>query len=347
MPLATTGTLQVTGWDNRTVYDRAYGAIGLTPQQITSEKIDIAHDLLGISLADMVNTSVPLFCLEKMLIPLIQGQRDYVLPVGTNDVNRAFYRTVSNITPTLVVNNSTSVQFNFGSPSLATIVYMWAITWNGTPVPVTFQSSPDGINWTTVGSTNALNQSYSGLYGNTMWYDMNVSAPQQYWQVIPQNAVTGPLSITSAALYNVPNDIEMYRMNKDDYYNMVNKSFEGRPLQYYVDRQSSSGVNLTQPTMQLWPVADATSAQNLMLVRRERYIQDVGSLQNQIEVPTRWFYTVIMVLAEALAFCTPEAKPDRIAMVQAKLPEMLRRLWTEERDRSPFKMNFNLSPYTK
>jgi hypothetical protein len=344
MPLTTTGTLQVTGWDNRTVYDRAYGALGLTPQQVTSEKIDIARDLLGITLADMVNTASPLFCLEKFLVPLIQGQRDYVMPVGTNDLNRAFYRTVNNVTPTLVQNTPTSVQFNFGANN-ATIVYNVAVTWAGAPVAINIQSSPDGINWTTVASTNSLNQSYA--YGPTQWYDVNVSAPQQYWQIVPQNAVTGPLSITSAVLYNTPNDIEMYRMNKDDYYNMVNKSFEGRPLQYYLDRQSSAGTVLTQPIMQLWPVADANAAQNLMMIRRERYIQDVGSLQNQIEVPTRWFYTVIMVLAEALAFCTPEAKPDRIAMVQAKVPEMLSKLWTGERDRSPFKMNFNIGAYTR
>lgn len=353
MALNTSGTLQVQAWDTRTVIDRAYGTLGFVPQKITSEMIQIALDLLGIGLADMVNTSSPLWCLEKLLLPLVQGQRSITLPIGTNDVNRAFYRTVNNITPATVNITPSYYQFDFGAGQVGQ-VYNWSITWSGSPIPVIFQSSPDGINWTQVAASNALNYNLEGS-NSTQWYDMSNSNAQRFWQVIPAPTLNGQtitpantLSITSAAVYNTPNDIEMYRMNKDDYYNMTNKSFQGRPLQYYVNRTVASGTSINSGViMDLWPIPDALSAQNLILVRRQRYIMDVGSLQQAIEVPTRWFYTAIFMLGDALSFCTPEVDPGKAAMVQARYQQMLQNAWGEERDRSPAKFNVNISPYTR
>jgi hypothetical protein len=346
MALSTSGTVNTVAWDTRTVMDRAYGALGLTPQQITSEKIDIAHDLLGLCLADMVNTANPLWCLNKILVTPVLGERIYKMPIGTADINRAFYRSSFNVTPAVFTNLPTAYTFDFGvgpGGNNDTAVAMWSITWSGAPVPLTFQSSEDGITWATVGTTNVFTLGTGG----TQFYDMSVQAAKRYWQVIPTVAVpANTLSIATAALWNVPADIEMYRMNKDDYWNMTNKSFLGRPLQYWVSK------NMTNPTLQteihVWPQPDQITINNVVFyIWRERYIMDVGSLQQQLEVPTNWFYTIIFVLADALAFCTPEAKPDRIQMVQARLPQMLSKLWTNERDRSPFKMNFNIGVYTR
>jgi hypothetical protein len=344
MALQTTGTGSTVAYDTRTVIDRAYGALGLTPQQITSEKIDIARDLLSLVLTDLVNTANPLWCLEKSLITLIQGQRNYVLPQGTSDVNRAFYRTSFNVTPAVFTNTSAAYLFDFGLNASGgnndVSVSMWSIAWTGAPVPVTFQSSEDGVTWTNVYQTSALNFNYQGA-GSTQFYEMRGQNARRFWQVIPTVVVpANTLSIASAALYNNPNDIMMYRMNKDDYWNMTNKSFQGRPLQYWLNRE----IN---PSMDLWPQPDAMAAQNLMWIWRQRYIMDVGSLQQTIEVPTRWYYTIIFALGDALAFCTPEAKPDRIALVQARAQQMLKTTWTEERDKSPFKMNFGLRQYTR
>src|SRR5882757_2045557 len=118
MALSTTGTVSTTAWDTRTVIDRAYGALGMTPQQVTGEKITIAQDLLGLALADLVNTANPLWCLEKILTNLVQGQREYQLPIGTSDVNRAFYRTMNNVTPAAFTNTGTAYTIDFGLNAL-------------------------------------------------------------------------------------------------------------------------------------------------------------------------------------------------------------------------------------
>lgn len=344
MALQTSGTSTTVAYDTRTVIDRAYGALGLEPQQIVGEKIQIAQDLLSLVLTDLVNTANPLWCLEKSLITLIQGQRNYVLPQGTSDVNRAFYRTASNITPAVFTSTSAAYTFDFGlnaaGGSNDVSVSMWSINWTGAPVPLTFQVSADNVTWTSAYVTTLLNYNYFGA-GSTQFYEMRSQAPRRYWRVIPTVTVpANTLSIASASLYNNPNDVQMYRMNKDDYFNMTNKSFPGRPLQYWLVRDIS-------PSMDLWPQPDALAAQNLMWVWRQRYIMDVGSLQQAIEVPTRWFYTIIFALADALAFVTPEAKPDRIQMVQTRAQQMLKTTWTEERDKSPVRFNISLRQYTR
>lgn len=344
MALSTTGTLTTTSYDTRTVIDRAYGALGLEPQQITGEKITIAQDLLSLTLTDLVNTANPLWCLEKNLITLVQGQRNYVLPPGTSDVNRAFFRTAFNVTPAAFTNTSAAYTFDFGLNGSGgnndISVSMWSISWLGTPVPVTFQVSEDNATWSTVYTTNQLNFNYGGA-GSTQFYEMSSQLARRYWRVIPTVVVpANTLSVTSAAVYNNPNDILMYRMNKDQYWNMTNKSFLGRPLQYWVNRE----IN---PSMDLWPQPDAFSAQQVMWLWRQRHIMDVGSLQQTIEVPTRWYYTVIFVLADSLAFVTPEAKPDRISLVQARAQQMLRTTWTEERDKSPVQFQINMRQYTR
>jgi hypothetical protein len=341
MALSTTGTISTVAYDTRTLIDRAYGALGLTPQQITGEKIQIALDLLSLVLTDLVNTANPLWCLQKVLVTLLQGQKGYTLPIGTSDVNRAFFRTMSNISPPAFTSTTAAYTFDFGLNAAGTNnntpVSTWSITWTGPAVPVTFQQSEDSVNWAPVYVSGMVDSSGSG----TIWYDMSTTNAMRYWRVIPTVVVPpNTLSITSAAVYNTPADIMMYRMNKDDYFNMTNKDFQGRPLQFWLDRQ-------LQPVMNLWPQPNLMASQNVMVVYRQRYLMDVGSLQQTIEVPTRWFYTVIFALGDALAFVTPEAKPDRIPLVQSRAQQMLKSTWTEEVDKSPVKFNVNLRMYTR
>ena len=353
MALQTSGVLTTTAWDTRTLYDRAYGTLGLTPQQITGEKIDIAHDVLGMILADMLNTSVPLWCLQKTLITMVNGQKDYTLPVGTSDVRTVLNKTLANVTPTTVTTTPSAITWDFGlnpaGTNNDTAVTSVSVTWLSTAyIPLVWQSSEDSVNWTTCYSSTVFD-----LQNNIplmSWYDMSNANAQRYWRVIPATSLNGQAitpantlaNIATAQLFNTPSSIQMYRMNIDDYLNLPNKNFpNNRPLQFWLNRA-------LQPRLDVWPVPNAYAAANsCMEVHRERHIMDVGSLQQSIEVPTRWFYTVVMMLGAELALCTPEAKPDRVQLVIAKAEAMKRTTWTEERDKSPFKMNFGLRQYTR
>jgi hypothetical protein len=348
MAIPTTGTVSVLAYDNRTVIDRAYGGLGLTPQQITGEKISIAQDLLSLILTDMVNTANPLWCLEKNLITLNQGQKSYPMFPGTNDVRNAFYRTMSNVTPAAFTSTTAAYTVDFGlnpaGTNNDTFVSTWSINWgSNTSIPVTFQQSEDSVTWTLVGSSSNLGtQSGTGV----IWYDMSTTNATRYWRVIP--TVTTPPPLVAAVLpagitgsvYNNPADVLMYRMNADDYFNMTNKDFPGRPLQFWLDRK-------LVPEMKLWPQPNLMASQNVMVVYRQRLIMDVGSLQQAMELPARWFLTVIKKLSSELGPVTPEADPAKVQIAIAQAAQYGQNAWQEERDKSPVKFQVNMRQYTR
>jgi hypothetical protein len=343
MAFPTTGTVSTVAYDTRTVIDRSYGAIGVVPQLITGEKISIAQDLLSLILTDMVNTANPLWCIEKCLITLNQGQKAYVLPVGTNDVRSAFFRTMANVSPATFTNTTAAATFDFGLNQAGvnndTFVATWSINWGSSvSFPVIFQQSEDNVTFTQVGKSKLGTATGTGL----IWYDMDITNAKRYWRVIPATATPPNLLPTTlvCGVYNTPADVLMYRMNFDDYTNMTNKDFQGRPLQFWLDRKLS-------PEMLLWPQPNLMASQNLMPVYRQRLIMDVGTLQQAIEVPTRWFYTIIFALADALGYVTPEANPAKWAAAQTRSAQMQRTTWTEERDKSPIKFQTNIGIYTR
>jgi hypothetical protein len=335
---STSGTFNQLTTRTLTIVDRAYGALKLRPPQVTGEMLDIALGLLLQIQTFLVSKSAPLWTLQKQIYPLVQGQAQYPLGASTVDVaqNGAFFRLMSNVTSSATLTyGSSAYNIAFTTPTqVATINLNWG---SSNPFPVIVQSSPDNATWTTV-YTSTIFDTQLGV--GVM--DLANTAPAQYYQVIPQTATppnTFPIGF-SAQVYNTPQEIQMARLNKDDYWNMTNKSFPGRPLQWWMDRQ----IN---PVMNLWPTPDATSAQNFMVVWRHRYLMDPGTLQQTIEFPPRWYFPVIYMLAAELAFCTPEVDPQIIPMVQQKADQMLAQAWTEERDASPIKFNLGIRQYTR
>ena len=323
------GTVSQTTFETRRVIDRALGRCGIKPQEITAEMIDRANDNLYLILSTLPTEGMPLWCMQKVLLPLSEGLSALTLPVGTVDVVNAFYRTLSPLTGA-VVNVPAGLSITFTSPSVVTTV---GLSWSGTAVPVTIQCSSDGLTWTTVATDDQ-----SADAGETTWIDLDGTTAKQYWQVLP---TTGLLSLTSATWANTPQDIMMARLNRDQYQQLPNKTFPGRPLQYWFDRQ------VAQPIMRLWPVPDSSAAANLAVAWRHRHVMDVGTMTQELEVPQRWLEAIIAKLAAAMVVDTPEADPSRIGPLQALAQQASVAVWSEERDRSPIQFQPNIRVYTR
>lgn len=332
--------------DTRTFIDRCYGSLKLRPQQITGEMIQIALDMIGLVQQDLMNDSMPIWTLRKELMTLVQGQNRYVMPTGTNDVESVFFRTINNVTPNSTATlGSAAVQFQF--PVGGSQVSSLAVTFPGAVFPITIQTSPDGATWSTVYTSTIYDMALNG--SPIVWYDPFINAAAVYWQVIPStiNPVTGtviapPNTMTgvTAQVYNTPVDIMMYRMNRDDAFQLPNKAFQGRPLQYRFDRQ----IN---PVIETWPTPDLFSSQMVMVAYRQRLILDAGSLQQSLEIPSRWYLPFLYMVAAELAFCTPEVDPAITGMIQQKSKDMRNRAWLEDRDKSPVKFQTNIGIYTR
>jgi hypothetical protein len=157
---------------------------------------------------------------------------------------------------------------------------------------------------------SAATETPSATAGQWTWFDLESSVATTFFRV---RATSGTLSFSRVYLANTPTEIPLARLNRDDYTNLPNKSFQSnRPLQYWFDRQ------VQQPIMHLWPVPNQEAEVYQIVLWRQRYIMDVGTMTEEIEVPQRWYEAIVAMLAARLALEYLEVDPSMISMLDAK-----------------------------
>ena len=328
--MAVSGTVSQTVFNTRKVIDHAYRRCRIPPEGISSEQISFALDNLYLILSGLANRGLQLWCIEKKIMPFYEAQGLIELPNGIVDVLNTNLRTLEQVSGT-VTNTSTSSTTLFGTQTQVTNV---GILWSGNSTSVSFQTSADGVVWTTVATEANPNQT-AGTY---TWYDLEGSIANFYFRVI---ATSGNLNQSFVYLGNTPTEIPMARLNRDDYVNLPNKQFEGRPLQFWLNRQ------LNNPIMYLWPVPNAQFVTAQAIVWVKRYIMDVGTMTQEIEVPQRWYDAIVYVLAAKIAEETPTVDPQMIAILDQKANRALLEAENEERDDSPIYLTPNIAVYTR
>ena len=330
--MAVSGTVSTTVFNTRKVIDHAYRRCRIPPEGISSEQISFALDTLYLILSALANRGLQLWCIERFLMPLYQAQGLMTLPNGVVDILNTNLRTVevSNVNTT---NTSTSTIYQTLFPA-ATQVTTVGIEWSGASTAYALETSSDGATWTTVATEDNPN----AVANDVTWVDIQGSLATLYFRV---RATTGTLNQTQVLLANTPNEIPMARLNRDDYVNLPNKAFEGRPLQFWVDRL------LNNPVLYLWPVPSAQFVTAQVVVWVKRYIMDVGTMTQEIEIPQRWYDAIVYVLASRLAEETPTVDPQMIAILDQKAQRALLEAENEERDDSPIYLTPNIAVYTR
>ena len=328
--MAYSGTVSQTTFTTRRVIENAVRRCKVPAEQITAEYIDIANDQLYLLLSDLANQGAPLWCIQKSIYPLYNGFGQIITYEGTVDILNSNFRTLQEVTGTEDIQPTyRSVDFTNATP-VTTVGLKWA----GTPVPVALQRSDDGVTWTTIQT-----EVTTANAGEWSWFDLAISVAARYFRVL---AGTGTLLVDRMYLGNTPTEIPLARMNRDDYTNLPNKSFQSnRPLQYWLDRQTQS------PVMNLWPVPNAAAETSQVVVWAHRYIMDVGTMTQQIEVPQRWYEAIVSMLAAKMAMEMIEVDTNLIPMLDAKAAQALYVAQAEERDNSPMMIAPNISMYTK
>ena len=328
--MAYSGTVSQTKFNTRRVIDNAIRRCKLTAQQITSEHIDIANDQLFLMLSNWANEGVPLWCIQKSIYPLYDGVNYIVTYEGTVDILNSNLRYLQEVSGT---NTDTSIQreIDYGSPTFVTTV---GIFWSAAAVPIALETSDDGLVWEVIQTEAPVASA-----GEWTWFDLQICKAKQYFRV---RAITGALGFSQIYTGNMPTEIPLARMNRDDYTNLPNKAFQSnRPLQYWLDRQAQS------PVMNLWPVPNSGATTSQIVVWAQRQIMDVGTMTQEIEVPQRWYEAVVAGLAAKMALELPEVDPAMIPVLDQKADQMLAIAQAEERDNSPMMIQPNISPYTR
>jgi len=328
--MAYSNTISQTVFDTRKVIDNAVRRCRLPAEMITAEYIDIANDMLYLLLSDLANMGAPLWCIEKQIIPLYNGVGDIVLETRVVDILNSNYRQLQEVDGTKTTTSTTRT-VEFESTTFVTTV---GIKWSAASVPVALERSDDGIAWTTIQTEDV-----AAVAGEWVWFDLESSIATLYFRV---RATTGVLSFSEVFLGNMPTEIPLARMNKDDYTNLPNKTFQSnRTLQFWYDRQ------IPNPIMHMWPVPNEAAEYAQLVVYVQRYIMDVGTMTQELEVPQRWYEAIVSMLAAKLAMEITEVNPALIPMLDQKAQVALYTAQAEERDNSPMMMAPNISMYTK
>jgi len=331
--MATSGTVSTTQFTTRQVIDHAFRRCRLGAQQITSEMIDVANDQLYLILSNLANRGVQLWCIEKLIMPLYEGNGAVTLPLGTVDVLNTNLRTLTEVTGTETTSSTTVTMVVSGGTTLTTV----GILWSAAAVPFVIEQSVTGSTWTSV-PTEESTTAPTQTAGQWLWVDFNATTTNNYFRV---RATSGTLSATDVYFGNTPTEIPIARLNRDDYTALPNKFFLGRPLQFWFDRQ------LNQPIMHLWPVPNAAATTQQIVLWRHRYIQDVGTMVEELDVPQRWFDAIVAMLASKLAEETPEVDMQLMPILEAKADKALAEAENEERDNSPIYWQPQISMYTR
>ena len=328
--MAYSNTVSQTVFNTRKVIENAIRRCKLPAETITAEYVDIANDQLYLLLSDLANMGAPLWCIEKQIIPLYDGVGDVVLDTKVVDILNSNFRQLQTVSG---VNTTTATEHTiaFGGDTFVTTV---GIKWAAASVPIAIERSVDNIVWETIQTETPVATS-----GEWTWYDLESSIATPYFRV---RATSGNLSFFEIYTGNTPTEIPLARMNRDDYTNLPNKYFQSnRPLQYWYDRL------IPNPVMHLWPVPNSGADTSQLVLWVQRYIMDVGTMTQQIEVPQRWYEAIVAMLAAKMALEITEVDVNLIGLLDAKADKALYTAQAEERDNSPMMIAPNIAMYTR
>jgi hypothetical protein len=131
------------------------------------------------------------------------------------------------------------------------------------------------------------------------------------------------IDILDMALRRSGVDFEMTRISRSDYLDFPNKTDQGRPSQFYFDRQIS-------PVITLWQTPENSTDQ--LVYYYVRRIEDVNTLTNTTGIPFRFYPCMVAGLAYYLAI---KRAPERVQMMKAIYEEEFQRAANEDEDRVP------------
>jgi hypothetical protein len=328
--MAYSNTVSQTVFNTRKVIENAIRRCKLPAESITAEYVDIANDQLYLLLSDLANMGAPLWCIEKQIIPLYDGVGDVVLDTKVVDILNSNFRQLQTVSGTNTTTSTTHT-IAFGGDTFVTTV---GVKWLAASVPIALERSPDNIVWETIQTENPV-----AISGEWTWFDLESSIATPYFRV---RATTGTLTFEEIYTGNTPTEIPLARMNRDDYTNLPNKYFQSnRSLQYWYDRV------IPNPVMHLWPVPNSGADYSQLVLWVQRYIMDVGTMTQEIEVPQRWYEALVAMLAAKMAMEIVEVDVGMIGMLDAKAQQALYTAQAEERDNSPMMIAPNIAMYTR
>lgn len=141
------------------------------------------------------------------------------------------------------------------------------------------------------------------------------------------------IDILSVVVRRSGTDYAIDRISRDEYLAIPTKTTEGRPTQFFVDRQ-------IVPNLKIWPTPDNNT--DVLVYDCLTRIDDADAQVNTIDVPFRFYPCLSAGLAYYIAL---KRAPERVQMLKAVYEEEMRRAIDEDRDRASFQITPSLRNY--
>jgi len=361
--MAYSGTVGQTRISVQQMIDHGARRCGKLAEELAVEQVQSAKESLYILLSNIANTGINYWAISKTVLGLNAEQYIYALPIGTIDVLNVLYRTMDR--PTVAsdggyttsaggvvanvydgytqtycqqVSANGDIAVNYGAldpqyiGSIGFLPYVaggGGATWN-----YVLEYSTDGSTWNIL----ATGTSVAVSDNEWVWTDIDPGQNVSYYRMRATSGTT--LALRELYFGNNSRELQMARLNRDDYTNLPSKNFTAnQPFQFWFDR------TIPQPTMYLWPVPSNPFVQ--MTVWRSRQIMDVGALDGELEIPQRWYEAILMMLSHRMSLELPGVAVDRITYLETQAEKYFTQAENEERDRSPIFFAPNISVYSR
>lgn len=135
---------------------------------------------------------------------------------------------------------------------------------------------------------------------------------------------TDVIDILSVVVRRSGTDYSLDRVSRDEFLNIPNKTTQGRPTQFFLDRQIT-------PNLKIWPAPE--NATDTIVYDALTRIQDADTQTNTLDVPFRFYPCLAAGLAYYISL---KRAPQRIQVLKAIYEEEFERAMTEDRDRASF-----------
>jgi len=335
----------------------AFRDAGKTAEEATPELIGAAKQALFYNLQNLSNMGVNLWLLENMLVGAVTAQQQLTLPKTVIDVRESnwvyiinsaaseylpisnpdspavFGQNIDLVSTSTIGNNWFGLQYQASQPVYYVGFNGYAVGTGTTTYNFAYETSEDGITWTTV------KQLPTTTLSDKEWAYFNITTTPTHLYYRLRETVAPTFSIRQIVFSTSQQVIPLARLNRDDYWNLPNKQFPSqRSLQYWFDRT-------IEPSMYIWPVPNNSFQMFQLIV--EVQMQDVGSLTNQIYVPDRWINCVQKQLSHSMSLQLPGVDLQRVQYLEAQAQKAFLQASEEDRDKSGIFFQPNISYYTR
>lgn len=345
--MTTSGVLGVKTFTVAQYIDAALRRCGLTVAEATPDIVNSVIFNLESILRALPNQGFSRSLLTHKLVGTVANTARYDLAPGITDTNNVLIRsssyangtggtssaggTVANAfdmdlnTACIQTSTNGNISFDFGAGQTPVITYAGICTYGNQTYSLVYEFSTDGINWT------AVNTPVSLTYSDRVWayIEWNTVRAAEFFRVRETNG--GILQVRSVYFGYNSQDIPMARFNQQDYQDTPSKwSPSLLPRSYYIETSPDTVF------MNVYPVPSTDFNQFYVAYYRQTY--DINSLQDTLDIPTRWLDAISWQLSANMSFELDGVPQDKRQDISSRADRAMSMVNGSDQDRSPTRL---------